>query len=205
MTQQYTIPRRRSGRLLMLVPILLLLGGCGTQGPPHFQLNESTGITLPEAGWITQSMEREQLLEVEYHGKVEHLHVILTMESENVRLVVLSPMGILLSEAVYAEGRVSSTQRFPGMQIPPPQQVLGDILMCYLPVDAWREALPSGWVLADDPDGARRLRDHAGELVSEIHFAEGSPDSIRDPISIRHFTFGYQIEIETLERRSSSE
>ncbi|MGL4916333.1 MAG: DUF3261 domain-containing protein, partial [Aeromonas allosaccharophila] len=83
----------------------------------------------------------------------------------------------------------------PGNALPPPAQVLADVMLCYWPLAEWQSRLPAGWQLVDEGD-VRRLTDPEGILVTEIRYQHWQGQ--REPVSLTQHRFGYRLQLENL-------
>ncbi|RRJ95258.1 DUF3261 domain-containing protein [Opitutaceae bacterium TAV4] len=127
---------------------------------------------------------------------------MLDADGRKLTLAGLSPMGLRLFLLTYEDGRITA-EKLPALpaSLPPPAQVLADIMLAWWPLESWAPRLPAGWTLADDSPARRVLRDPDGNPVAEIHYRETGPAAAprrADPVLVRHHSFGYEIRLTTL-------
>lgn len=114
------------------------------------------------------------------------------------KVVALSALGVRLFELEYDGKNVKTKQNIFVKELPPPEQVLSDILFSILPTKEWQSSLPKGWILVDN-EFNRILSDDKNEPILTITYQEKLSDQIRKPIRIEHQIFGYQIIIQSMD------
>lgn len=188
----------RIWRAPLILLCVLTLTACASVADgqrPQAWLKPGVRITLPAAS-ITPSINEQQLLSATVKGKQQSLLVLLNADSEQLSLVGLSSLGIRLFMVTYDQQGIHTEQSIVLPTLPPANQVLADIILSYWPIAAWLPQLPKGWTLHDIKN-RRELRDHQGELVSEVLY--DTQQGARQPISIRQHAFDYHIAIQHLE------
>ncbi|MDR1283077.1 MAG: DUF3261 domain-containing protein, partial [Opitutaceae bacterium] len=168
---------------------------------PIAHLGPSAKITLPPPTLATPPapLHCEQLLRASAAGRTYTLHAILDADGHQIKLAGLTTLGIRLFRLGYA-GNLVTTEKLPGApaSLPPPSQVLADIMLTWWPIDTWTAHLPAGWTLSDDTPALRTLRDPRGAVVIEINYRLMSAGDRDVPASLRHHIYDYQIQITTL-------
>ncbi|MEA4838531.1 MAG: DUF3261 domain-containing protein [Rhodospirillaceae bacterium] len=190
------MPKRRGPRFFWMA--LLLVAGCAqtepAAPPPGAWLEPGVRMVLPPAG-ITPELRRQQLLTGRFGGQVQSLVVMLNADDHQVVLAGLSSVGIRLFLATYDSDGLRLEQSVIVGQLPPPGQVLADIMLSYWPAAAFDPYLPDGWTLRD-LDESRELRNPQGEVVTEIRYQKDGDR--REPVSIQQNVFAYKIAIQNI-------
>lgn len=194
-------------RLYLAICILLLsvlAGGCSYRAnnkdnvsanqhtsQPQAWLQPGVLVTLPAPG-ISPPVNVQQLLTGTVDGKQHSLLVLLNADQQGITLAGLSPLGIRLFLLRYDASGIHSEQHIPVVKLPPPSQVLADIMLTHWPIAAWQPQLPPGWTLRDIGD-QRQLRNASGKLITDIHYL--TRNGQRQPIAITQHAFHYHIAI----------
>lgn len=185
-------------RLLRLPFLLLLLSSCSHLQPDdgtRAHLTRDTRIVLPSPALETP-LNRHQLLRVETGDLRESFQVLLEASGEQVELVALSPVGARLFSLRYDGERIDTEQLALDDRLPPPAQILADVMLAYWPVASWQDSLPASWTLADE--GLQRLlRDASGSRIVEIQYRQEGDD--REPERLIQHHFDYRIHIRRLD------
>lgn len=183
-------------RVLLLSGFLFLLAGCSSRIEPVAALAPGVSIPLPPPH-CEQPFQRDQLLAATVDGFTHQLQTALDVADGKITLVGLSPVGARLFKVVYSEEEISAEQLIPLADLPPPSQVLADIMLGYWPIQAWQPLLPKGWSLRDDTPAVRTLRDAEENVVEEIFYLR--QNGRREPVRIKHHLFHYEIFLENLD------
>lgn len=198
----------RVGVLFSLISFLLGLFGCASAPEPKAALTREVVVNLPAPNRATP-LRLQQLLTVQMPAsgggpaRSQSLLVALEADGQKVSLVGFSLLGVRLFRIDYDAHGIRSEQLPPLAALgalPPPAQVLADVMLSYWPQAAWQAELPAGWQLIDTPM-LRQLRDGQGQLVSEIHYRQRSMPTAgaeREPVSLWQHAFGYRLAIQTL-------
>ena len=176
--------------------LLLLLSGCSSRQGVEAFIAPNVPLSLP-APTLAEPLTRQQLLLASAQSKQYQLLTVLEAGPQGITLVGLMPTGARLFKVQYDQSGIHSERLLPlpGSALPPPAQVLADVMLCYWPVADWQPRLPAGWQLRDEGD-YRRLRDPAGALVTEIRYQHWQGK--REPISLTQHRFGYALQLENL-------
>lgn len=135
-------------RLLLFGLFALALGGCAARASQPARL----GLKLPPAAF-GEPVSLQQRLTVERDGRIDQLDAALEVDTQSVDLVVLILDQRMLS--LHFDGQALETWRHP--MVPAQLQaedVLENLQLTLWPVDAIRQALPSGWRIEES--GLRR-------------------------------------------------
>ncbi|CCG86909.1 DUF3261 domain-containing protein [Erwinia piriflorinigrans] len=185
-------------RLLALMCCAWLLTGCADRADParpQAWLKPGVRVILPPPQ-IAPPFSQQQLLTGRFKGKQQSLLVLLSADGQQLTLAGLSSLGIRLFRVTYDANGIHSEQSLVLPEMPPPGQVLADIMLSHWPLAAWQSRLPPGWTL-QDRDDSRQLRDADGKLVTEIRYQQRGTQRL--PISVQQFAFGYHILIQNLD------
>ena len=183
-------------RLFFFSGLLLLLAGCASRIEPVAALAPGVTIPLPPPRY-EQPFQRDQLLAATVDGFTHQLQTALEVADGKITLVGLSPVGARLFKVVYTAEEISAEQLLPLADLPPPNQVLADIMLGYWPTAAWQPLLPRGWSLRDDTPALRTLRDAEENVVEEIFYLR--QNGRREPVRIKHHLFHYEIFLQNLD------
>ena len=180
-----------------LLGLLLLLSGCSHLRPADTDayLTRDTRISLPSPVLATP-FQRHQLLQLETEQLRENFQVLLEANGEQIELLALTPLGARLFNLHYDGQEVVTEQLLIDERLPPPAQILSDIMLAYWPLTSWQASLPPSWELNDE--GAQRLlRDATGQTIVAIHYrGEGAE---REPVQLIQHHFNYQIRLRQLD------
>ena len=185
-----------------LLVLLLLLGSCSHLLPADTDayLTRDTHISLPSPVLATP-FQRHQLLQLETEQLRESFQVLLEANGEQIELIALTPLGARLFNLRYDGQGVVTEQLLMDERLPPPAQILSDIMLAYWPLASWHASLPPSWKLSDE--GAQRLlHDDSGQPIVEIHYrGEGGEreGGEREPIQLIQHHFNYQIHLRQLD------
>ncbi|MFM5708391.1 MAG: DUF3261 domain-containing protein [Aeromonas veronii] len=176
--------------------LLVLLTGCSSQQGIEAFIAPGVPLSLP-APQRAEPLNRQQLLIASVKGKQYQLLTALEAGQQGITLVGLMPTGARLFKVQYDRYGIHSERLLPlpGNALPPPAQVLADVMLCYWPLAEWQSRLPAGWQLVDEGD-VRRLTDPAGVLVTEIRYQNWQGQ--REPVSLTQHRFGYRLQLENL-------
>lgn len=168
--------------------VLCLLSACtsssnssntatATLYPPfEIYLTKTDKLTLPEPQDMNFSYQ--QLLRASYPQGNQTAVVLLehTSEPQQLSMAVLSTFNIRLVQAIFAKDKLEITK----LPILPehfdPTQVLGDILLCFYPIDSF--TLPQGWYFEENAF-ERRLFAPDGSIVYTVNY-QTNQDSLEN-------------------------
>lgn len=174
----------------------LILTGCAHTAEESL---ENTVYISPQIKTVLPKLEAKkpfslrQLLKITHQDEVHQILVLLEGARHSLHLCVLSPSGIRLYDAWYEEGSLKQESLINLKELPPPGQVLFDIMLT-MP-DNLNLSLPQNALLKDE-GLHRELTDEEGNALAVIDFAETG--GIRVPLKLERPVFGYKIEFTTL-------
>ncbi|TCV95430.1 DUF3261 domain-containing protein [Biostraticola tofi] len=182
-------------RFIIMLSLIAGLSACTSRSkPPSAWLQPGVSVSLPAPG-ISPAINQQQLLTATVNGQQHSLLVLLNADRQKLTLVGLSALGIRLFRLSYDDRGIHTEQSLVLPQLPPPNQVLADIMLSYWPRSDWQPLLPKGWSLTDD-DRQRILTDKQGQVVSTITYAFFQGE--RQPVIVENRVFHYRIAIQRL-------
>ena len=184
--------------VLLILALTTLISACAHQSEqPKAWLTKQINIKLPSPKF-NQPYHDQQLLKFKYHNQENSIITLVDANQNQLKVVALSALGVRLFELEYDGKNVKTKQNIFVKELPPPEQVLSDILFSILPTKEWQSSLPKGWILVDN-EFNRILSDDKNEPILTITYQEKLSDQIRKPIRIEHQIFGYQIIIQSMD------
>lgn len=184
--------------VLLVLVLTILISACAHQSEqPKAWLTKQVNIKLPSPKF-DQTYHDQQLLKFKYHNHENSIITLVDANQNQLKVVALSALGVRLFELEYDGKNIKTKQNIFVKELPPPEQVLSDILFSILPTKAWQSSLPKGWILVDN-EFNRILSDDKNEPILTIIYQEKLSDQIRKPIRIEHQIFGYQIIIQSMD------
>ncbi|OCF95775.1 DUF3261 domain-containing protein [Gilliamella sp. wkB308] len=184
--------------VLLVLVLTILISACAHQSEqPKAWLTKQVNIKLPSPKF-DQTYHDQQLLKFKYHNHENSIITLVDANQNQLKVVALSALGVRLFELEYDGKNIKTKQNIFVKELPPPEQVLSDILFSILPTKAWQSSLPKGWILVDN-EFNRILSDDKNEPILTITYQEKLSDQIRKPIRIEHQIFGYQIIIQSMD------
>lgn len=156
-------------------------------------VDKNTQIALPA---LTQAptLDQQQLLHITYPQQKIATPVLIVLQSspQQIKLTLLSTLGIKLAQAQYDGRHIQLDNHLPLTEMPPANQVLGDILFTLLPVQHWQ--LPAGWKILEQ-DKQRTLYDAQQKPAMRVEYQTVAR---KQPVLVENEKFDYQIKIKTL-------
>ena len=182
----------------MVLVLATLISACAHQSEqPKAWLTKQINIKLPSPKF-NQPYHDQQLLKFKYNNHENSIITLVDANQNQLKVVALSALGIRLFELEYNGKNIKTKQNIFVKELPPPEQVLSDILFSILPTKEWQSALPKGWILVDN-EFNRILLNDKNEPIFSITYQEKLSAQIRKPIRIEHQIFGYQIIIQSMD------
>lgn len=182
---------------LTFLLLSMLISACSSQHKSEAWLTKETKVNLPKIN-LTQDYHDQQLLTFKYNNQENSVIAIVDIKDNQLKVIGLSTIGIRLFEIEYDGSKVKAKQHIFIKQLPPPEQVLSDIMLSILPTNSWQNVLPANWQLVDN-GLLRTLIDDKKQTIIKITYNQKSSTDIRKPIEIQHAIFGYQITIKSME------
>jgi len=176
----------------MAALLAALAAACTQQPAPRVLLRPDVSAPLPGLPTLDRPWQASQLLTVTARGQKERVSVELALQTGDLVLIAFTPWGSRLMTVHYDGRRIDAQAADQASSLPPPPQILTDVLLVNWPVADWW--LPRGWRLEQSPD-AKRIWDAAGRLVTEVRYPPAG--TVQDIKLINH-AYGYQLDIRTL-------
>lgn len=173
---------------------------CSCTNKPTIQqtwLTKDVKVNLPSPT-LKQTYQDQQLLTFNYKGQQHSLITIVNADSDSLHVIGLSTLGIRLFNIDYQNNTITTKQNIIINELPPASQILSDIMLSIYPIEQWQSVLPTGWQLIDY-DQQRLLINDQKQTVIEISYQQPLSSQIRKPTNIKHYIFGYQIAISSME------
>lgn len=183
--------------------MIVALTGCA--GQPHatrepvrtvvstvVQLAPEASLTLPLPPGYPQARTLQHFVRAQYGARGGSFEAVLSLSPERVEVVLVAPSGPRLASFVWDARAITQESAGALLSGAPAQNILGDIFLCFWPIEAVRTALPDGLEVREGPDGARTITQQ-GRPIIEIS-VEGI-DARR--VHLRNLAFSYQLHIET--------
>jgi len=178
-------------RILLLA--LLLLAGCSTTPKQKVSFADYMHYPLLPPASFGRVAEFEHMLHGYYQGRTFQLHALLRMDSNEILVLSLTPMGTRAFTIRY-DGRNIKLDNPNGPKIPfPPELILSDIQEMFWPVlpdkDGWRVSIVE----------PARGRDFffANQRISSVRFTRGK-DGQR-VIELVNLKYGYRLRLQVIE------
>jgi len=184
---------------LTLLLLSMLISACSFQPKSEAWLTKETKVNLPKLD-LNQNYHDQQLLTFKYNNQENSIITIVDIKDNHLTVMGLSTIGIRLFEIQYNGSEVKAKQHIFIQQLPPPEQVLSDIMLSILPTAAWKKVLPTDWQLIDE-GLSRTLINDRHETIINITYNKQPTNVIRKPIKIEHAVFSYQIAIQSMEKQ----
>ncbi|WP_430875734.1 DUF3261 domain-containing protein [Gilliamella sp. G0441] len=182
----------------MVLVLATLISACAHQSEqPKAWLTKQINIKLPSPKF-NQPYHDQQLLKFKYNNHENSIITLVDANQNQLKVVALSALGVRLFELEYNGKNIKTKQNIFVKELPPPEQVLSDILFSILPTKECQSALPKGWILVDN-EFNRILLNDKNEPIFSITYQEKLSAQIRKPIRIEHQIFGYQIIIQSMD------
>jgi len=184
--------------------VALTVAACVGAGPPTAFLAPGVAVPLPKPIGLGYNWRASQLLSIQSHGKSFQMPAEVEVHGGQLTLVGLSAFGTRFWTVRYDGLRIEEERSSALVGLPPPEQVLADVMLVYWPPEAWSAVLPEGWALEDSP-AERRLYDAGKRLVVEIQTVKGIPGKAgmgqasegASEVTIINHVFGYSLRIQT--------
>lgn len=191
-------PQRQ--RMLQIVVCMLFVSagaGCSNATAPMIKtgavaesLDLATALpllALPPHALGYKLSEQQQVVVIAPDGSERHLHALLEVDGQQVRLA-LAHMGQVMASLVW-DGQQLQVQRSPYLPAQVrPERVLSDLQLALWPMSSIASALPAGWQVQGRRDGSRTLL-HEG--VAHIHVGKQLPHSLE----IKYVHQGWMLKV----------
>lgn len=156
------------------------------------QIAPGASLRLPLPPGYPQARSLQQFVRAQHGARRGSFEAALSLSPERVEIVIIAPSGPRLASLAWDEHGITheSADAPPGGA--PIENIVGDIFLCFWPIEAVRAALPEGMIIQEGAAGARTIS-QLGVPVVEIK-ADGE-DAGR--LHLRNYAFDYQLLIET--------
>ena len=177
-----------------------ILMGCASKPikqPNQVEVAQETFITLPQPAEYGSDLSLSQLISVEFQGTKQQLPVQLELTGNDLVLAGFASWGSRLLSLDY-DGLTLDTYVMAGLAdtLPPPEQVLFNVMITLWPLDAWQSSLESiSWQLNEDGNH-RILRDESGNIILDVGY-DSITDKLSGDITLSSPHLGYIITIKT--------
>lgn len=180
--------------------VSIILMGCASKPikqPNQVEVAQGTFVTLPQPKEYGCDLSLSQLISVEFQGTKQQLPVQLQLTGNDLVLAGFASWGSRLLSLDY-DGLTLDTYVMAGLAdtLPPPEQVLFNVMITLWPLEAWQSPLNSiGWTLTES-DNHRILRDDVGNIVLDARY-DSIADKFSGDITLSSPNLGYVITIKT--------
>lgn len=159
---------------------------------PRVQITRDASLNLPARPGYPEPRTLSQLVRAQYGARRGVFEAGLTLSPERVDLVITLPSGPRLASISWDEQSITETRAKGPFRAAPGANMLGDIFLCFWPLEAVAAALDPSLGVVDGPEG-QRLISQNGNLIIEITRAPETPHITR----LRNLALDYQLLIET--------
>ncbi|MCG9580168.1 DUF3261 domain-containing protein [Vibrio tubiashii] len=169
---------------------------------PVVQITQQEQVSLPTPGDLGYSLTASQLIEATWNSnkqkRTEQLPVQLQVSSDKLVLAGFSSWGTRILSLNYQDDEIT-TEVLSGLGgvLPPPEQVLFNLMITLWPVSAWEAPLNKvRWQIIDNYN-TRAIFDNSGKKVIDIQYS--NKDRLSGDIVFHHLIDNYTIKIKTLQ------
>ncbi|MDC5705459.1 DUF3261 domain-containing protein [Vibrio europaeus] len=169
---------------------------------PVVQITQQEQVSLPTPGDLGYSLTASQLIEATWNSneqkRTEQLPVQLQVSSDKLVLAGFSSWGTRILSLNYQDDKIT-TEVLSGLGgvLPPPEQVLFNLMITLWPVSAWEAPLNKvRWQIIDNYN-TRAIFDNSGNKVIDIQYS--NKDRLSGDIVFHHLIDNYTIKIKTLQ------
>ncbi len=169
---------------------------------PVVQITEQEQVNLPTPSDLGYSLTASQLIEATWNSdeqkRTEQLPVQLQVNSDKLVLAGFSSWGTRILSLNYQDDEIT-TEVLSGLGgvLPPPDQVLFNLMITLWPVSAWEAPLNKvRWQIIDNYN-TRAIFDNSGKKVIDIQYS--NKDRLSGDIIFHHLIDNYTIKIKTLQ------
>lgn len=169
---------------------------------PVVQITQQEQVSLPTPGDLGYSLTASQLIEATWNSnkqkRTEQLPVQLQVSGDKLVLAGFSSWGTRILSLNYQDDKIT-TEVLSGLGgvLPPPEQVLFNLMITLWPVSAWEAPLNKvRWQIIDNYN-TRAIFDNSGKKVIDIQYS--NKDRLSGDIVFHHLIDNYTIKIKTLQ------
>ncbi len=192
---------------LIALVLSFLLMGCAAKPikqPNQVEVSQRQFVTLPQPEEYGSDLSLSQLISVEWQGKKNQLPVQLQLTGNDLVLAGFASWGSRLLSLDY-DGQTLDTYVMAGLSdtLPPPEQVLFNVMITLWPLEAWQGSLTSiGWQL-NEHDNHRTLVNESGKTILDARY-DDITDKLSGEIVLTSPDFGYVIKIKTFSHSNTT-
>ena len=169
---------------------------------PVVQITQQEQVNLPTPSDLGYSLTASQLIEATWNSdeqkRTEQLPVQLQVSGDKLVLAGFSSWGTRILSLNYQDDEIT-TEVLSGLGgvLPPPEQVLFNLMITLWPVSAWEAPLNKvRWQIIDNYN-TRAIFDNSGKKVIDIQYS--NKDRLSGDIVFHHLIDNYTIKIKTLQ------
>ncbi|WCP69607.1 DUF3261 domain-containing protein [Vibrio tubiashii] len=169
---------------------------------PVVQITQQEQVNLPTPSDLGYSLTASQLIEATWNSnkqkRTEQLPVQLQVSGDKLVLAGFSSWGTRILSLNYQDDEIT-TEVLSGLGgvLPPPEQVLFNLMITLWPVSAWEAPLNKvRWQIIDNYN-TRAIFDNSGKKVIDIQYS--NKDRLSGDIIFHHLIDNYTITIKTLQ------
>lgn len=169
---------------------------------PVVQITQQEQVNLPTPSDLGYSLTASQLIEATWNSdkqqRTEQLPVQLQVSGDKLVLAGFSSWGTRILSLNYQDDKIT-TEVLSGLGgvLPPPEQVLFNLMITLWPVSAWEAPLNKvRWRIIDNYN-TRAIFDNSGKKVIDIQYS--NKDRLNGDIVFHHLIDNYTIKIKTLQ------
>lgn len=169
---------------------------------PVVQITQQEQVNLPTPSDLGYSLTASQLIEATWNSnrqkRTKQLPVQLQVSSDKLVLAGFSSWGTRILSLNYQDDEIT-TEVLSGLGgvLPPPEQVLFNLMITLWPVSAWEAPLNKvRWQIIDNYN-TRAIFDNSGKKVIDIQYS--NKDRLSGDIVFHHLIDNYTIKIKTLQ------
>ncbi|AZL85263.1 DUF3261 domain-containing protein [Aliivibrio salmonicida] len=200
--------KRISLRLIHSIIFIVSLSLLGCASAPIKKANQvevspEQFVTLPQPNQYGSDISLSQLISVNWHGGKQQLPVQLQLTGNKLVLAGFASWGSRILSLDY-DGQTLNTYVMAGLSetLPPPEQVLFNVMITLWPAEAWKASLDSiGWSL-QDIGNQRVLSNDFGKTILIIDYSS-IEDKLSGDIILTSPHLGYVITIKTFANAQS--
>ncbi|MDC5849511.1 DUF3261 domain-containing protein [Vibrio europaeus] len=190
---------------LLTILLSVAVGACSStpqSTTPVVQITQQEQVSLPTPSDLGYSLTASQLIEATWNSdeqkRTEQLPVQLQVSSDKLVLAGFSSWGTRILSLNYQDDEIT-TEVLSGLGgvLPPPEQVLFNLMITLWPVSAWEAPLNKvRWQIIDNYN-TRAIFDNSGNKVIDIQYS--NKDRLSGDIVFHHLIDNYTIKIKTLQ------
>lgn len=156
------------------------------------QIAPGASLELPLPPGYPQARTLHQLIRAQYGARRGVFEAVVSLAPRRVDVLLIAPGGPRLASLAWDEKAITRERAGMFASAAPPENILGDLFLCFWPRASVQSSLPAGLEVVDGANGARTIT-RGGEPIIEI----STDPSDAQVLHLRNLAFGYQLRIET--------